>query len=448
MKPVLLLSALVLAGCAVGPDFRRPEVALETRFVGGDAASIGAVARQAWWQDYRDPVLSDLVARGLAQGLDVMAASERLREAEANLRATGDSALSGSLAAAQTRAGGDGLVNTDTASASLGAAYVLDLFGGVRRAREGARADVVSARAAEETTRLAFLAELVAAYSDARYYQEALALSRQTIAARAETVEITRRQFAAGAATEYELAQAEALLQTARADLPQYAAQFDARVFAIATLLAEPAGPLRTRLQRGAPQLRIPGGSRTGVPADLLRNRPDVRGAEADLASAVAAVGVAEADLYPALTLSGTLARANGADTWSFGPGLSLPVLSQGSLRGARDAAVSRARQAEIDWRAAILAAVEDVTVARSNLDRYRQRAAALRRAADSYDRALKLAQANYRNGAITLLDLLETDRSAASARIAAASGVNEAAKAWASLRIATGAGAAVAAGG
>ncbi|WP_138470093.1 efflux transporter outer membrane subunit [Poseidonocella sp. HB161398] len=445
MRYASVLVLLAVAGCAVGPDYQRPEVPLTTRFAEGDAQSIGRVAGETWWQDYRDPMLTDLVDRGLKQNLDVMAANERIRQAEANLRATGvNSAASGSLDASRSFEGGEGIDGTSAVnSAELGASFVIDLFGGIRRERESAAASLTSARAEVETTRLAWLAELIAAYSNARYYQEALALARDTISAREETVDITRTQYQAGAATEYEVAEAEALLSNARAALPQYAALFDSNVYAIATLLNEPAGPIMSRMQRGAPQLRTPGGTRTGVPADLLRNRPDVRSAEADLAAAVAEVGVAEADLYPSLSLGGTVGRLDGTDSWTFGPSLSLPVFNQGALRASRDAQVSAAKQAEIEWRASVMQAVEDVQVGESNLRRYRQRATALRQAADDYGRALALAQENYRNGAITLLDLLDTDRNTASARISAASAVNDAAQAWATLKIATGAGAA-----
>lgn len=270
-----------------------------------------------------------------------------------------------------------------------------------------------------------------------------LALTRTTVKTREETVEITRGQYDAGAATEYELAEAQALLSAARASLPQYAALFDANIYAIATLLNEPAAPILTQLQKGAPQLSTPGGASTGVPADLLRNRPDVRSAEADLAAAVAEVGVAEAALYPSLSLTGTVSRSEITDSWSFGPQLSLPVFNQGALRAGRDAQISAARQAEIAWRGAVASAVEDVQVAQSNLTRYRQRASLLQTAARDYDRALDLARQNYRSGAITLLNLLETDRNANTARISAAAAVNDAAKAWATLKIATGAGSA-----
>ncbi|CUH67758.1 Toluene efflux pump outer membrane protein TtgI precursor [Thalassovita gelatinovora] len=445
MKPQFLLIGLLVAGCAVGPDYQRPEIAMQTRFVGGNAEAVGALASETWWQSYNDRMLSQLVTRGLAQNLDVMSATEAIRQAQAELRATGvNAALDGGLSGSVNRSGGDGLSPTTTHSAELGASFVVDLFGGIRRAREGAAASLTAARADAETTRLAWLAELLSSYADARYYQEVLALTRDTINARKETVEITRSQYEAGAATEYEVAEAQALLSTARAALPQYAALFDANVYAIATLLNEPAGPIMTQMQKGAAQLPTPRGPKSGVPADLLRNRPDLRSAEADLAAAVANVGVAEAALYPSLSLSGTVGRTDGVDAWSFGPQLSFPVFNQAQLRASRDAQVSVAKQSEIAWRASVLGAVEDVQVAQSNLARYRQRAALLRTAANDYEHALTLAQENYRNGAITLLALLETDRNAASARIAAASAVNDAAQAWATLKIATGAGAAV----
>jgi multidrug efflux system outer membrane protein len=446
VKPYYLVLGLLVAGCAVGTDYQRPEVAMETRFVGGNAEQIGAVATQQWWLNYKDSNLTSLLTRGLAQNLDVIAAGERIRQAQAELRTTGvNAAADGSLTGSVTTSGGDGTSGTSTVeSGSLGASLVIDLLGGIRREREAAVASLTAARAEEETVRLAWLAELIAAYSDARYYQEAMALTRTAIATREETVSITQSQFNAGAATEYEVAEAQALLSTARADLPQFAALFDANVYAIATLLNEPAGPIKAQMQKGAPQLSSPGGARTGVPADLLRNRPDVRSAEADLAAAVANVGVAEAALYPALSLSGTVGRTDATDAWSFGPQLSLPVFNQGLLKASRDAQLSVARQAEIAWRASINEAVEDVQVAQSNLTRARQRAQLLRTAASDYGRALTLAQENYRNGAITLLNLLETDRNTNAARISAASATNEAAQAWATLKIATGAGAAV----
>lgn len=446
MKPYYLAMGLLLAGCAVGTDYQRPEVSVETRFVEGNAQAIGEVAQQKWWLTYKDATLTSFIDRGLAQNLDVQGALEAIRQAQAELRQTGvNASLDGSLTTGVTTSGGDLISGSSTSeSASLGASWVIDLFGGIRREREAAAALLAGSRDDAETVRLAWLAELVSAYSDARFNQEAMALTRTTIRTRQETVSITRSQFEAGASTEYELAEAQALLSTARADLPEFAAAFDSNVYAIATLLNEPSSKIVALMQKGSPQLPAPRDGATGVPADLLRNRPDVRSAEADLAAAVGDLGVAEAALYPALSLTGSIDRLDSTDTWSFGPELTLPVFNRGLLKAQRDAQISVAKQAEITWRSAINDAVEDVQVAQSSLSRNRERVRHLRTAANDYGRALSLARENFRNGAITLLDLLDTDREANTAKISAASAVNDAAQSWATLKIVIGAGAAV----
>lgn len=445
MKTLVIVPLIAaVAGCtAVGPEYTRPDVVLTPSYAGLAGQTAPAVLEAGWWRQYRDALLSELVAQGLARNLDIRTAQEAVRQARANLRVTGvNAALSGDLSADGTRSGANGTGSSESSSESLNGAVVLDLFGGIRREGEAAQASLAGAEADVETARLSWLAETIAAYANARYYQTVLALTRDTIATRQKTIDITRRQYEAGAATEYGLAQAQALLETARADLPNYEALFRANVFALATLVDTPAEPLLKRMQAGAPLLRTPGRVKTGVPADLLRNRPDLRASEASLRAAVAAVGVAEADLLPSITLSGTVANSSGTRSWSLGPELSLPVLNRGALRANRDAKVSAARQAELSWRSAVNGAVEDVQVAASNLTQYRLRQSALEQAARSYGHALGLAQQNYEAGAITLLDLLDTDRSAASARISAASAANETAQEWAFLQIALGAGA------
>lgn len=445
LKPLSLSALLLLSACAVGPDPSvKPQTAVPASFAEGSARPAGDVAARAWWGDYRDRMLSDLVARGLAQNLDVMAANERIRAAAADLSATGPlvAPLGGSATSARERGATNGGAVGYSTTSSLSAAFVFDLFGGQRRARQGAEAAVRSAADQAETVRLAWLASVISAYADARFNQQALALTRETISARAGTVDITRTKTEMGSATAFELAQAEALLATARADLPGYEAQFNAQVFRLATLLDEPAGPLLSAMQRGAAPLRTPAGPGTGTPADLLRNRPDVRSAEQDLAGALAAVGVAQAAMLPSISLTGRISDVSGSQTWGFGPQLSLPVFNQGALQATRARRVSEARQAEIAWRAAVSAAVEDVQTAHSNLRRYRQRVGTLQTAAQSYDRAYDLAQQNFQAGSLSLLDLLEVDRSRAAARLAAASAQTDAAKEWAVLQIAIGAGA------
>ncbi|SIS99236.1 efflux transporter outer membrane subunit [Paracoccus saliphilus] len=443
VRQTIFVSMLTLTACtAVGPDPADiPTPSVQAEFEEGEGAASGT--ETAFWSGYDDTTLNRLVQSGMGQSFDIMAANERIRAAAADMRAAGvlGSQVSGSSSAGRERSGGDGIVANTANTANLSASFVFDLFGGARRAREGATASYRSAEAEAQTTRLAWLAEVISAYADARFYQQALALTRDTIEAREATLEVTRNMESLGLATEYDTAQTEALLQTARADLPNYEAQFNAQVYRLSTLLNLQAQPLMQQMQRGSAQLRTPPGPGTGVPADLLRSRPDIRSAQSDYAAALAAVGVATADLLPSISLTGTVTDRGGDTTWGFGPGLSLPVFNQGALQAARSRKVSEARQAEIAWKSSVAAAVEDVQTAQSNLRRYRQRAGTLEQAANSYDRAYDLAYENFEAGALELVDLLEADRSRASARLAAASARNDAAKEWAALQIATGAG-------
>jgi multidrug efflux system outer membrane protein len=448
MKRTLLCLTLALSGCAVGPNYIPPAVDLDSHYVNAEQASSIQIDNQTseWWRDYHDPLLSSLINQGLTQNLDIQAAIERIQQAQANVRKTGiNSALSGGLTISSTESGGSANTSTLTSSSTgLDASFVIDLFGGIQRERQSALASLVSAQADVQTVRLAWLAEIITAYSNARYYQQAIKHTHDTITARQQTVEVTQRQYDFGAITRYDLTLTKALLASAQAVLPEYQALYDANIFALGSLLDRSSQPLFDQMvgkEQSHPLTTPERAVETGIPADLLRNRPDIRSIEALFKAAVADVGVAEAALYPSLSLTGSIARTSGDSAWSFGPTLTLPIFNQGALSAERDAAESLAKQAELDWRSAILAAVEDVQVAQSNLLQQRERATAYKASAQFYEQAFELAQENYRAGAITLLELLDTDRSTASARISAASSINDLAKAWATLQIAVGAG-------
>ncbi|GHF64347.1 efflux transporter outer membrane subunit [Seohaeicola zhoushanensis] len=443
MKPVFLAVTLLATACTtVGPQYKQPEMALAARFTEATASQLGEIATRQWWTGYNDAMLNELVARGLRQNLDIAGAMERIRAAEANLRGTGlPAAISGALSASSIKAGSDTTSSTTSQNRALSAGLVLDLFGGIRRSREGAEASLGAAQANEGTARLAYLAALIGAYIDARYYQESLALTRGTIASREETLRITQQKFDAGSATELDLAQVRALLYAARASIPTLEANFLARVYTIATLLGEPADPILAQMRKGRAQPRPRGSGGVGIPADLLRNRPDVRSAEMSLMSATAAVGVAESNLRPSISLSGSVSGTSNT-TWSFGPTLTLPILKQPALRASRDAAISAAKQAEISWRSTVLGAVEDVQSANSRWVRDRQSVGLLGNSVEAYARALQLSRQSYEQGALSLLDLLDTDRSLETARLGLAAGIQSMAVDWATLQVALGAGA------
>jgi multidrug efflux system outer membrane protein len=431
----------LLAACTVGPDYKAPTIGLTARFAeSGDATSDGDVALERWWTGFNDPTLNQLADRGLAQNLDILTAVERINQAQAAVRQTGLAAqVTGDVAADTLRSKEQGVIDTRS-SATAAADYVIDLFGGEARARQQAEAQLEATELDVGTARLAYLSSLVGAYVDARYYQEAVAITRDLIESRSQTVELVQEQRASGLATDLDILQSEALLDETRATLPAFEQGYASSVFAIATLLATPAEPILSGMQRGARQPSPPRGAEGGVPADLLRNRPDVRSAERTYAAAVANVGVAEAALYPSLNLAGTVTSSNPS-SWSFGPALVIPVLDQPFLRAGRDQAISEAKQAGLAWRQSVLSAVEDVQTAQGATIRGRRELAAQRSATDLYSRARDLSRETYEAGTTTFLDFLDAERSAGQTALALALSTRGLANDWVDLQIAAGRG-------
>ncbi len=444
MSKSLLVSVAavgLLASCsAVGPDFKTPSTPLASSFVGG-GGKIGDVTRDEWWKRLNDHQLNNLIERGLNQSLDIATSLQRIEAANAGLRQTGVAGLtSGGLDASVQRAGGDGIPTVTSDRETFSANFVLDLFGGARRNAQSAAANVEAAQFDAGTVRLALLSGIVSNYIDARYYQEALALTRQNIASLRRTEALTKTQVELGELAQLDLARAVGEVNAAKSNLPPLQAAFEARVFSIATLLAEPAQPLLKTMRKGAAQPYPRGGQSTGVPANLLRNRPDVLAAERRFAASVAGVGVAEAQLYPSINLSGSI-TVSQPKSWAFGPALSFPILNQSALRAKRDAAISSANTAQLDWRAQVLAAVEEVQVAQSNLSNKRREIASLRALQASNDKILNLSRESFRLGQADLPDLLSAERAADASRNSLAAAVGDAAKIWASLMVATGRG-------
>lgn len=453
VKPLagLLLGGLLLSsGCALGPNYQSPDIELADSYLGAeDAPPLENIEGIRWWQSFNDPLLNQWVDEGLGRSLDIGQALERITSARAVLRGTGvNAALSGDLSAQSIQSGGEGIATTTSDSVTLSGNFAIDIFGGIRRQREAAMADYRGAIDDAQTAQLAYLSELVSAYIDARYYQYAIVLTQQSIASRLKTLKITQKQRSVGSSTELEEEQIKALLYNAEADIPDLRGNFLEQVYALATLLNKPVASILTQMEASAPGqekmlgLTLATPYATGIPADLLRNRPDVRAAEQSLKSAVADIGVAKANRFPSLTLSGSLTDENNA--WNFGPILSLPIFNQGALSASQSQAQSAAKIAELQYRQTVLEAVQDVQSASSTWLRGQEKVEKLQASVNSYNRALDLSLETYQVGVMTLLDLLDTDRSLASARLSFAQALRDLSKNWANLQIALGAGAAV----
>lgn len=448
------LALLLLAGCVTGPDHTAPDMALPQKFGEGGTKSAGDVSMAAWWTAFNDPRLNSLVERGLAENLTVQQAVERINAAQANVvssAAGGLPSLTGS--ASETVSGSDGSSGSSpTESTVLGGlkvSWLLDLFGEYARSKESAQASLGAAYSSADVARLSLLSELVTSYINARYYQTRLALAKNSLSSRRETLDLTKLQLEAGAASRLDVVQSEGLVNSTLADLPALETNFRKAAHHIATLLALPASTLVADLQKGAPQPIARRSVNAGVPADLIRNRPDIHQAERQLAAAVADIGVAEAQLYPSITLGGTISpsltsvrgSSTNLTTWSFGPSLTLPIFDGGRLKANVDIANSSAREAYIAWKSTVLVAVEEVANSLAAVNRDSQTVNALRATVRSYEEALQLSTASYKDGATSLLDVLDAQRSVSTAQANLAQAVQQMATDYVTLNVAIGGG-------
>ncbi|TAY93017.1 efflux transporter outer membrane subunit [Rhizobium ruizarguesonis] len=221
---------------------------------------------------------------------------------------------------------------------SVSLSWLLDLFGVYKRNTESAEAALDAEYASVDMAKLAFINDIISSYVDARYYQRRLALSQANLKSRRETFELTKSKFDAGAVARIDVVRAQGLVQSTLAEIPSLEAKFRISAHRIATLLGKPAGCMVEEIAKGSNQPAFRADVNVGIPADIIRNRPDIRKAERDLADSTAQIGVAEAKLFPSITLSGSISPSGGINErgvygnltpWSFGPSLNLPILKR-----------------------------------------------------------------------------------------------------------------------
>lgn len=433
--------AVGMAGCtAVGPDYVKPELSATPSFVGGPNNALHNAATEKWWMHFQDPILNSLVQNGFAQNLDIATALTRIDAARANANRFGISQQVDGDASIGYEIGEADNASFDRGAAQVGAGFVFDIFGATSRARESAGAALSAAQLDSGTVRLAYLAELVSAYIDLRFAQDAQRITRQTIRSREEALGITRRRRDIGDSTQIELARASALAASARASLPVAQSVERENAFRIATLLNQPASEIlaQTSQRRSIPKPKV---QRTvGVPADLLRNRPDIRATERRLAALTAEIGVREAALYPSLRVDGNV-TISSSDSWSFGPALVLPLTNRPALFANRKIAEANAKEAELAYRAAFISAIEELQVALSQTDARRRQVVELTSANGDSQSAMNLTMDSFEQGIVDLETVLDAERTRLDNSLDLALGQAEYAQAWVRQQVAVGKG-------
>lgn len=426
------LTALALTACvAVGPDYTPPKSAAPANWQRLDAAD-GLFSPTApgdlsqWWRRLDDPLLSALIDEALAAGPDLRSAVARLREARARRttafaaffpEVTGTASGRSSKSSAAT-GGGD---TRELYSAGFDAGWELDLFGGVRRGVEAAEADLAAAAATLEETRVSLAAEVAANYVGVRSLQLRLAIARANLASQSETLQLTEWREQAGLANRQEVDQARSSREQTRAQIPALETVLAETEHRLDLLLGQPPGSLHPRLAAAGDLPPVPEQIAVGIPADTLRQRPDLRAAERAVAAATARVGVAEAARYPGFRLSGSLdvealtlgALDNGgASASSLLGSITVPLFDAGRRRSQVEVQDAQREQALVSYEKTLLAALQEVENALVALVRNRERSAALAVATDAAHSAAELARQRYAAGLIDFQSVLDTERS------------------------------------
>jgi len=438
LRNILLLGAgtLTLSACAAGPDYVRPASlpASEQGFIGAASPGVTAETVQGdWWRLYQDPVLDGLVADALRANTDVRIALANVERARALLRESRSDALPQTAIDAGATYGRDpagqraaGAKREDWSfDAGLSVAYEVDLAGRVRRSIEASRADADASLAAADAVRVAVVAETARAYADASSAAERIDVAQRTLDLLEKTADLTEKRFAAGRTSRLDVARASALLNQQRATIPPLRAQRDAALFRLSFLTGRVPADLPPAVGQRAATLRLDRPLPVGDGRALLARRPDVREAERKLAAETARVGVATAELYPTISLGGSIGSTGnslgdmfgaGPLRWLAGPLLSwaFPNMEGGRARVAQAQASTKAALATFDG--TVLRALQETETALSAYSHVIERRQALRAATEQARIASNISRAQLREGRVDFLTVLDAERTLAGA--------------------------------
>ncbi|NTV15720.1 MAG: efflux transporter outer membrane subunit, partial [Desulfobulbaceae bacterium] len=375
LRPVALLLVLLAAtACApVGPNYSPPEPRAPASWHTGLAEGLSGESPAAlarWWDTFNDPVLSALIDQAMAGNLDLQLAQARLHESRARLGATEAEAfpdLTGNASASRGRSHGQ---TQNLFATGFDAGWEADIFGGLRRAREAARADLAAGEEERREVLVSLLAEVASNYLEARTFQGRLSAATENIALQADTLQLADWRRQAGLSDELAVQQARYNLAATRAQLPGLRSGLAGSLNRLTVLTGTRPGQIQEMLQAVAPIPAPPATVLVGVPAETLRQRPDLRRAEQQLAAATARIGVAIADLYPKFRLSGTLGveSVDSADilaaasrSWRLGPSFSWPLFDGGRIRRNIEAQSAQQEQQLIAYQSVVLTALAEV---------------------------------------------------------------------------------------
>ena len=431
---------LLLAGCAAGPDYRRPPVSLpptyEIGVQGNEPVVAPALATRDWWTLFNDPILDDLVARAFARNYDLQQAVARIEEATGVLREAGaaqypevDLGANGtrtriSQKTANPPSPSDNMTPRDY-SASLSSAFELDFWGKLRRASEAARAQALGSEYGKGVVELTLAGSVTQIYLALRSLDAQIAVSEETLATRSDSLDITNSRYKGGLASGLDVEQSRGAKAAAEAQIADLRLQ---RALAEHQLGVLTAAPDLTIAPGDLRQMPLPPLPPAGLPSSLLEARPDIRVAEQQLIAANARIGVAKAAMFPAISLTGSVGSESGAlsdlfkagaGTWALGVGLDFPIFAAGKYSARVDQATAQQKQALAAYQQSILNGFREVRDALSTATHRADQEIALDTQRKAAVEALRLANVRYKSGYSPYLEVLDAQRSANDATLA-----------------------------
>ncbi|MBI5213618.1 MAG: efflux transporter outer membrane subunit [Nitrospirae bacterium] len=439
-KPLqcLVFFAVILfafIGCSVGPNYKKPDVKIPASFSETQPVKDQVIDYGKWWKTFNDPLLDSLIEDGVKSNRDIRIAGARIKEVRALYGVT-DAAFwpnlqaSGSYSRNRTSENAPLSKTTGGSTYSLfqagfDASWEIDFFGGVRRAVEAAGADVDAALESGRMVMVSVLGEAAKNYIELRGLQKQLDVLEANARSQAESLDLIRVRYKAGLISFLDVARAESLLTSTKAQIPLIQKSIKQAAHRIAVLLGKEPGALWQELSKRS-AIPVPAiGITAGLPSELLLRRPDIRRAERDLAAASARIGAAKADLFPRFSLTGSFGLQGAEDRdmgfagsrfWNIGPSLRLPIFSGGRITSNIQAQDARHEQALIRYEQTIMAALEEVENALVAYAKEEERRKDLAASVASSREAFSLAAELYTKGLADYLNVLDAERSLLSA--------------------------------
>lgn len=434
--PMLSAGLMLLAGCAVGPDYHEPAIRTPQAWIGAvtqdslpapvplkSVPTPSPAVLTTWWTAFKDPTLDGLVTAAVAENLDLKLAESRIRQARAQRDVVTGALWPNADAFGEyrrSRSSGSGKGEAGLYQTGVDASWELDIFGGTRRAVEATDADIAAGIEDLRDVLVTLVAEVALNYIGLRGLQQEIGIATENLAAQAHSVELTRHLFRNGFKSKLDVVSAEAQVATTRSQIPVLEAAEKQTLYALSVLLAREPSALLEELSNRAPIPLTPPEVPVGLPSDLLRRRPDIRRAEARLHGATARIGMATADLFPKFSLTGSLgtsgANSSSLVNWdnrfySFGPTVTWAIFHAGAIRAGIDVQNALEEQALLTYQKTVLTALSDVESALVAYVREQQHHQALTEAVAANREAVSLATQRYKHGATDFLSVLIAQR-------------------------------------